>query len=154
MYKRQALTPAAETVKHALLKRWQDTETGRQETLVDWQATHAADGTLMLSARIDGPNPGRALHQFADRQSQFLANRPEPGDRLPVLDVSAEGREACVWRTQGVWVEIWCPDTATTVQDAPGSVPAPASPVPGPSPRGLLGGRLPFARNRRKETAA
>jgi len=149
------LSPLAHTVREATLKRWRETETGRREQLVDWQATRTVDGSLMLSARIVGPNPERALHQFADRQAQYLANRPLlPGDYLPALDVTVPGREACVWRTDGVWVEIWHPDTTTTAQGAPQPVPAPALAVPKPSPRGLLGGRLPFARNRRKETAA
>lgn len=148
-------SPLAHTVREATVKRWRETETGRREQLVDWQAVRMDDGSLLLSARIDGPNPGGALHQFADRQSMYLANRMHGlGDRLPVLDVSVPGREACVWRMDGVWVELWCPDTVTTPPVVPEPVPGTVPAVPEPSPRGLLGGRLPFARNRRKETAA
>lgn len=140
------------------MKRWRETETGRREQLVDWQETRTDDGTLLLSARVDGPNPGGALHQFADRQAQFLANRSLlPGDQLPALDVSVPGREACVWRTDGVWVELWRPDTASSVPEpvpAPVPAPQPVQAAPKPSPRGLLGGRLPFARTRRQEPAA
>lgn len=140
------LSPLADTVREATVKRWRETEAGRREQLVDWQETRTQDGTLMLSARVDGPDPGGALHQFADRSLL-------PGDQLPALDVMVPGREACVWRTDGVWVELWRPDTASAVPE-PVPAPQPVQAAPKPSPRSLLGGRLPFARTRRQETTA
>lgn len=62
----------------------------------------------------------------------------------PQLDVSVPGRTSLVWRSGGVWVELWHPDTAT-----------PQSPEPvvrASARRGRLrgpGGRLLFTRNKK-----
>jgi hypothetical protein len=78
-----------------------------------------------------------ALHRFAADCMFFLG----AGDIRPGFDYSVPGRTACVWRSHGVWVELWVSDTP--------SVPvAPAQ----PARRRLLtrpGARLPFTRNRR-----
>jgi hypothetical protein len=144
-----ALHPDVILAKHETLHRWKDTETGRRETLEGWKARRLEDGALFLSVEVQGPNPDRALHRFADRQASYLANRRhQPGDQIPQLDVTVPGRVAVVWRTGGVWVELWHPDTAT----------APVAPVePRPLARratpALLGGRLPFTRRKTATTA-
>jgi hypothetical protein len=74
-----------------------------------------------------------------------------------------------VWRYGGVWVELWHPEAAVDApkaaepaDDAPvPSVAVQATPKPAPSPaapfRSLISrasDRLPYTRNRRKETPA
>lgn len=106
--------------------------------------SRATDGGLMVSFRVHGPDAARALETFAGLP-EYL--RPIGADDLrPVFDYSVPDRVACLWRTAGVWVELWHPETMT-------AAPAPV-PVPVGRSRGLLGGRLPFTRTRRKETAA
>lgn len=158
-----ALHPDAVKAKYDLLKRWRDTEAGRKETLSSWKVTRLDDGALMVSARVRGPNPGQAFDQFVDRQAMYLANRmgSETTDRLPALDVTDPGRTAVVWRTDGVWVELWhpaeaagrpqprqaAPEPSTAVQGAPTLRPSPST-IPA-ARRSLLtraSGRLPYTR--------
>jgi hypothetical protein len=115
-----------------------------QDRLSEWQAGTAGDGSPLVSFQVVGPDADEALAKFAGAPEFF---RPlEVDDLRPSFDYSVPGRTVCVWRSGGVWVELWHPDTAQTA-------PVPASAVPEASPRGLLGGRLPFTR-RHKETAA
>lgn len=119
--------------------------------LSEWQAGTAVGGAPLVSFEVVGPNAGEALAAFAGIPEFF---RPlEPGDLRPFFDYDTPGRTACVWSAGGVWVELWHPDTAPIAPAAPEPVPDTVQAVPEPSPRGLLGGRLPFSR-RRKETAA
>lgn len=148
-----ALHPDAITAKYTTLKDWRDSRSGRPETLGPWTTVRLDDGTLLVSGRITGPNSAEALRAFADRQTTHLAACTVPeGDLLPVLDVSVPGRVACVWRTGGVWVELWHPDTPTV---APVPTPALREPVPatvitpGSIARAAIPkppGRLPFGR--------
>ena len=76
-----------------------------------------------------------------------------PGDQRPGFDYTVPGRVICVWRSEGVWVQIWHPDTDPTDPD-PGPRP---TPLPRAGVRRLLkrpSARLPYTRNRRKETPA
>lgn len=148
-----ALHPDLLIAKLETIRRWKDTEAGRRESLGSWTAHRLEDGALFLSGRVDGPHSGRALHRFADHQAGYLANRPQtPGDQLPTLDVSVPGRVAVVWRTGGVWVELWHPDPQPT-PTAPVAPVEPARPVVRPRPTpALLGARLPFTRRKTHTT--
>jgi hypothetical protein len=165
-----ALHPDAVKAKYDLLKRWRDTETGRRESLGAWKVTRLDDGTLMVSARVSGPHPEQAFTQFVDRQALYMANRMDAHtgaeDQMPAMDVTDPARTAAVWRTGGMWVEIWHPVTHAGSAEAPRPDGQPsqapqAAPIPaaGTSRRTLLsrpGGRLPFTRRNKtpKETPA
>lgn len=118
-----ALHPDAGTAKDQTLKDWRGTHPNRPcriEELTDWTTVRLDNGSLLVSARIVGPDPGTALREFGVRQEERLGHRVDPsaGDQPPSLDFSVPGRTACVWRLGGVWVEVWHPD-------APAPVPAP-----------------------------
>ncbi|WP_399559510.1 hypothetical protein OIA45_48780 (plasmid) [Streptomyces chartreusis] len=121
-------------------------------------------GSRMVSARVCGQGAAYALQRFTADYHVVLG---APGDQRPTYDYTDPDRIACVWRKSGVWIELWV-SAAQDVQRKP--VPAPAvaraqatgpsvlsAPVPAqtaptaPTRRGL-GARLPFPRNRRKET--
>ena len=124
---------------------------GLKDTLPDWQASIAPDGSPVLSAQVVGGDPARALSLFA---SQYYLTLPHPGDLRPQFDTDVPGRTVLVWRRDGVWVELWHPDTAPA---APDPVPVLSAPVPAPADaaRRGLGARFTFTRNRRpKETTA
>ncbi|MFD8488680.1 hypothetical protein [Streptomyces sp. NPDC059712] len=109
--------------------------------LTPWTATRLDDGTISLSAQIRDRAGTLVLAEFASRACTYFEGRPgTPGDQFPALDVSLPGREAVVWRTDGVWVELWHP-----VPAAPSAPPV----RPVPSPRRFLGGRLPVGRYRK-----
>lgn len=115
--------------------------------LSDWTASRGPDGSPVITTRIVGPDAGRWLRLFA---SDYLLVLGCPGDQRPGFDYSVPGRVTCVWRSEGVWVEIWHPDT-----DPPTPGPHPERPPTGV--RRLLkrpSARLPFTRNRHKETRA
>lgn len=143
-----ALHPDLLIVKLETIRCWKELMAARPERIGSWEASGLDDGALFLSGRIAGPNPGQALHRFTDRHTGYLTCRPQqPGDQVPALDVSVPGREAVVWRTGGVWVELWHPVPAT----------APTPPVRAvegsPSPRSVFGARLPFGRHRKAPAA-
>ncbi|MFJ3043546.1 hypothetical protein [Streptomyces tendae] len=145
-----ALHPDVIIAKYETSRRWTETETHRLGKLDAWNASRLDDGALFLSARITGHNPGRALQQFADRHAGYLSRRSQaPGDQLPALDVSMPGREACVWRTGGVWVELWHPTPAPAPVDRPKARPAGSV---RPPRRALAGARLPFGRRSKTAT--
>ena len=132
-----ALHPDAIAAKYRTLKHW-SANPDRAEKLTGWKASRLDDGALMLSAQVRGPDPAYALNRFADGLSSYLAicMRDDPTTRLPSMDVSMPGRTAVFWRAEGVWVELWHPDTPSA---APAPVPAPP---PAASKRSRLGGRL------------
>jgi hypothetical protein len=104
-------------------------------TLTDWTETVTPDGHPALTAMAVGLAADRTLRIFTADCHIPLA---WPGDTRPAFDYSVPGRTACVWRSRGVWVELWVPDVPSV------SV-APVRPVR----RRLLtrpGGRLPFTR--------
>ncbi|THA22749.1 hypothetical protein E6R18_32910 [Streptomyces sp. A1277] len=142
--------------KAQTVKDWYDTHPGRArrvEKLTDWATIRLDDGSLLVSARVVGPDPGTALEEFGVRQEERLGHSVDPaaGDQPPTLDVSVPGRTACVWRVSGVWVEVWHPNTPTPppgrsrpAQRVPRPVPAPPRhpAVVTPSGRLPLGERL------------
>lgn len=113
--------------------------------LVDWQTGTAPDGSPQVSARVDGPGGADALRRFTASHHLALGN---PGDLRQSFDYTVPGRTACVWRSSGVWVELWHPDSPET---APAPVHAPSRPAS--AARWGLGGRLPYSRRRTETTA-
>lgn len=124
-------------------------------TREDWHTTHTSAGVL-LSARVSGEDAARAVQVMTEGRYRTV-----PPFQHAHLDYSVPGRVACVWRSAGVWFELWHDDTVGgPVKTAPAPVlvrvaePA-AAPGPVPVPRPTLlsraSGRLPFTR-RRKET--
>jgi hypothetical protein len=127
------------------------------DTRPEWQETVTPDGSPLLSGQIAGRRPVWALARFA--RDYWLVLKPE--DLRPQFDISVPGRTVLVWRFDGVWVELWHPDSAVDVREAPEvvlSVPVPseaveAAPVTDPvlaeTRAGFLrgpGGRLRFTR--------
>lgn len=115
-----------------------------------WTAHRLEDGTIALSAEVHARCAPTVLGSFTANAYSYFEERPRTvGDQLPALDVSVWGREACVWRTGGVWVELWHPVTIPASVDRP--EPRPAGPVRPPR-RGLPGARLPFGRRSKTST--
>lgn len=65
--------------------------------------------TVIMSARIHGGTARESLVQFAQQVGGYFAEFRAAGDLVPVLDVDEPGREAVVWCSGGVWVELWVP---------------------------------------------
>lgn len=145
------LHPDALTVKYDVFKSWRTATTNWRASLAPWTTSRTSDGELMVSAEVRGQDAADALRRFAGAYSMFLEHRPDrhPEDLLPVLDVTDPDCLACVWRTDGVWVQLWHPDIR----------PAQGRPSRTVRRRRLLsaaGGRLPFTRKSRtpvKETS-
>lgn len=118
--------------------------------LSTWTAHRLEDGTVALSAEVNARYAPTVLAAFTANAYSYFEGRPgKPGDQLPTLDVSTVGREACVWRTGGVWVELWHPVTAPAAVDRPETRPAG---VVRPPRRALAGARLPFGRRSKTAT--
>ncbi|MEU5490305.1 hypothetical protein AB0G98_21520 [Streptomyces sp. NPDC020196] len=143
-----ALHLDAITAKYRAMKDWRAAQDRRLDTaahtLGDWSVTRLESGDLYLSARILGPDPAGALLDFEKRQSTTVASfgDMQGGDRMPSLDCTVSGRTACVWRLDGVWVEVWHPDTPTPRPAPPVGVSRPV-PKPGPPAATSPSGRLP-----------
>ncbi|WP_331764780.1 hypothetical protein [Streptomyces sp. NBC_01238] len=98
----------------------------------DWRVGDAEDGAPLLTVQVIGEHAQEALHHFA---SIYHLTLDDAGDLRPVFEYRP-GRVVCVWRSNGVWVELWHPDLP--------SVPAP-SPALMPRRRPLSpSGRLPL----------
>jgi hypothetical protein len=115
----------------------------------DWRETKAPDGSPRLVAEVVGPGAAHALRLFASEYPLVLGG---VGDQRPGFDYSVPGRVTCVWRSNGVWVELWHPEP---VSPAPEPAVAPSR----PSLRSAFArpsGRLPFTRRSKtpKETPA
>lgn len=150
---------------------WTTFTSGRNLTapLAAWHTANAPDGSPTVTVEITGRGAGHALRRFTADHYMVLG---QAGDVRPQFDVSVPGRTSLVWRSGGVWVELWHPDSAVDVREVPEPVvSAPAAPVtvqaaPTPVPaapfgakarRSFLGpgGRLTFTRKQRltgKET--
>jgi hypothetical protein len=125
------------------------------DTRPAWEESVTPDGSLLLSGRLVGQRPTWALARFARDYWLVL----KPGDLRPQFDISVPGRTGLVWRFDGVWVELWHPDSAVDAPQVPEvvlSAPVPAMPAPDPIPaearRAFLrgpGGRLRFTRRQR-----
>jgi hypothetical protein len=118
--------------------------TGFRARLETWQRIDSERGPL-LSARVTGADTAKAVRWIAATN----AVQDSGVSQQAVIDYSVPGRVACVWRTNGVWVELWHSDPA----DGPGA--APESSVKPAARRAALlrrpSARLPFTR-RKKET--
>ena len=102
-----------------------------------WRTGTAADGSPLLTAEVVGAQKVEALHRFASAYPLILRGE---GDLRPTYEYRP-GRTVCVWRSDGVWVELWHPDPADT-PTAPVEAPAPRA-VPKPGPAVSPSGRLP-----------
>jgi hypothetical protein len=133
-------------------------EKNLQPIVEGWQAGHTPDGQPTLSGQVVGPGAAYALHRFA---AEYFLVLGQAGDVRPQFDVDVPDRVALVWRSGGVWVELWHPDAADVPQSptaAPGPLTA-ALPAAAPSApdgrRGLLrgpSGRLSFTRKPKTPT--
>lgn len=115
-------------------------ERNLQARVPDWRTSTAPDGRPLLSAEVVGPGAAHALARFA-ADAHFVVG---PDGQRPQYDIDVPGRTVVVWRTGGVWVQLWHPDTVTNLPATP--APAVAPPV---ARQGLLSrasGRLPYAR--------
>jgi hypothetical protein len=110
----------------------------------DWRASTASDGRPTLSAEVVGPGAAHALNLFASQYHLVLGD----GDLRPQYDVDVPDRTVLVWRFRGVWVQLWHPDSVT-------SLPTPSTTAV--ARQGLLtraSGRLPFTRHPKTQTPA
>ncbi|WP_093803955.1 hypothetical protein [Streptomyces sp. Wb2n-11] len=124
------------------------TNKGRMPAPLDWDTSTAADGSPLVSARIDSPFANSSLLIFVQVGTLVL---DESGPcQQPQFDYSIPGRTACLWRTGGVWVELWHPESALAVPAQP-AAPALASVRKPRLPRFSPSARLPL---RRKQRAA
>ncbi|MFJ8677293.1 hypothetical protein [Streptomyces sp. NPDC093589] len=137
-----------DTVIDAATSQWVDSARHHYPTptataehrLIDWEAGSAPDGAPLVSARVVGPNPEKALHQFA---GGYLVRVGDNGQR-PTYDLSDPDVTAVVWRTEGVWVRLWAPEARRPKPSAP------TSPRPATKPAASAirpSARLPFRRN-------
>ncbi|MET8746359.1 hypothetical protein [Streptomyces sp. NPDC004728] len=85
----------------------------------DWRTGTAGDGTPRLTVQVIGEHAQEALHHFASAYPLSLANS---GDLRPVVEYRP-GRVVCVWRSNGVWVEMWHHDTTATPAPTPALMP-------------------------------
>lgn len=157
---------------------WQTFTQGRNlaDTKPAWEEAHTPDGSLLLSGLVTGPRARYALYRFARDYWLTLG----PADVRPQFDIHQPGRTVLVWRRDGVWVQLWHPDSVVDAPQGPepvlvvaeavlgAAVPstaAPVAPPPAPAPqavkRPFLAGpsaRLRFTRKQRnlndKETSA
>jgi len=132
-----------------------------------WRVRDTPDGSPCLSSEVVGRGAANALSRFA---REFYLKLPNPGDVRPQFDIHAQpGRTVLVWRYDGIWVELWHPDSVVDAPEAAQPVlsapvpPAAAQTAPTAPParaarrRSFLGpgGRLTFTRKQRtndKET--
>ncbi|GGU62180.1 hypothetical protein [Streptomyces lavendofoliae] len=137
------------------------TQYNRPRIPVQWTQTTAADGTPLISGRLISPGAADALLRFVREGTLTLAYHAGACQQ-PTFDTTVTGRTVCAWRTGGVWVELWHPDTApkparptapspspaTVPQAAPGIAPAPVSRLAALL-RTRAGDRLPTRRTRK-----
>lgn len=125
-------------------------------TVPSWEVSDTGDGSPCLSSQVVGESAAHALQRFARDYPLVLGN---DGDQRPQFDVTQPGRTVLAWRYDGVWVELWHPDSVTDTLQPPKPVRgAPAPPVAAQAGtamgRAFLrrpSARLPFTR-RKKET--
>ncbi|MFD9249571.1 hypothetical protein [Streptomyces bottropensis] len=128
---------------------------GMKAELGPWERLDTEAGPL-LSARVDGPDAALAVQGLVtgDRVVGIVG-----GFHRPSLDYTVPGRIACVWQSNGVWVEFWHPDQPAV---APTPLTArPKAPQAVVSPRAVArqslisraSGRLPFPRRKKESTS-
>ncbi|MEU6925519.1 hypothetical protein [Streptomyces sp. NPDC046631] len=103
----------------------------------DWRVGTAEDGAPRLTVQVIGEGAQEALHHFASAYPLALGGS---GDLRPVVEYRP-GRVVCVWRSNGVWVELWHHDTP--------AVPAPSPALMPRRRRTFPSARLPFPRRPR-----
>ncbi|MFJ8727707.1 hypothetical protein [Streptomyces sp. NPDC093269] len=121
-------------------------EIGSRAKVPEWRTGTTDDGQPTLTAEVVGPGKGNALRLFTSRSHFALVG---PGQQRPAFDYSTEGRIACVWRTHGVWVVMWHPDTPIVPELTPAPAPVVETPI-----RRMVGGRFPFTRRKKETTTA
>lgn len=112
--------PDTISVRYQTIGHWHDLI--RSTALSTFTTSSFPDGTLLISAEVTGADPARTLGMFIGRHTSYLAERLDrhPDDQLPFLDVSVDGRAGYMWRTRGVWVQLWHHDQpATPASSAP-----------------------------------
>ncbi|MFF1916160.1 hypothetical protein ACFVYE_32155 [Streptomyces sp. NPDC058239] len=102
----------------------------------DWRVGDAEDGAPLLTVQVIGEHAQEALHHFASAYPLVLGRS---GDLRPVFEYRP-GRVVCVWRTNGVWIEMWHHDLP--------AVPAPTPALMPPRRQSSPSGRLPLSRRR------
>lgn len=133
---------ATTAVKNAASRAWslftQDRKTA--ETVENWETGTTPDGAPCLSGQVVGDNPALALRLFT---SDYPIPLGQPGDQRPTVDYR-DGRVVTVWRSAGVWVELWHPETPIPRPGPPAVAQRPARPIPAPPRRTTPSGRLPL----------
>lgn len=120
--------------------------------LTDWEKSSAADGSPLLTARVSGPDQEKALLAFINGTTAVVLDTRAAHQR-PSIDFSVPGRVVCLWRTGGVWVEMWHPAAPAQKRPSPALL-ADLPRVTGPlgTVRRLVSrpsARLPFSRRAR-----
>lgn len=85
----------------------------------DWRTGTAGDGTPLLTVQVIGEHAQEALHHFASAYPLVLGRS---GDLRPVYEYRP-GRVVCVWRANGVWVELWHHDLPAAPAPSPALMP-------------------------------
>ncbi|WP_331746760.1 hypothetical protein OH809_45420 (plasmid) [Streptomyces sp. NBC_00873] len=117
-------------VQNAAARAWflftQDRRT--TETVENWETGTTPDGSPCLSGQVVGDNPAQALRLFT---ADYPIPLGKPGDQRPTAEYR-DGRVVTVWRSAGVWVELWHPEAPTPRPGPPVAAQRPARPVPAP----------------------
>ena len=134
-------------VQHAATRAWslfaQDRKT--KETVENWETSTTPDGSPCLSGQVVGANPAQALRLFT---ADYPIPLGQPGDLRPTVEYR-DGRVVTVWRSAGVWVELWHPEVPIPRPGPPAGAQRPARPLPAPPSRTAFSspsGRLPLGR--------
>ncbi|MEV6165753.1 hypothetical protein AB0L71_28335 [Streptomyces sp. NPDC052052] len=85
----------------------------------DWRVGTAEDGAPRLTVQVIGEHAQEALHHFASGYPLALGSA---GDLRPVCEFRP-GRVVCVWRSNGVWVEMWHHDLPPVTAPSPAVMP-------------------------------
>jgi hypothetical protein len=134
-------------VQHAASRAWSLFTQDRQttETVENWETSTTPDGSPCLSGQVVGANPAHALRLFT---ADYPIPLGQPGDLRPTVDYR-DGRVVTVWRSAGVWVELWHTEVPIPRPGPPVAAQRPARPVPAPPRRTAVtvsspSGRLPL----------
>ena len=110
-------TNAAGQARMHAEQAWQTFTQGRAltDTKPAWEEEHTPDGSLLLSGLLTGLRARYALYRFARDYWLTLG----PADVRPQFDIHQPGRTVLVWRRDGVWVQLWHPDSVVDAPQAP-----------------------------------
>lgn len=131
-------------VQHAASRAWSLFTQDRQttETVENWETGTTPDGSPCLSGQVVGDNPALALRLFT---ADYPIPLGQPGDQRPHAEYR-EGRVVTVWRSAGVWVELWHPEVPIPRPGPPVAAQRPARPVPAPPRRTAVAAATPSGR--------